>query len=182
MQLFFESGRTSMTVFFYSQEATMERILEILEQNARATADDIAKMIDSTPAEVEKAIRVYEKKGVIVKYKTVIDKELVAADELVSAVIEVKVAPQKDLGFDAVAEKIYRFPEVTSCYLLSGGHDLHLIVEGKTLREVASFVSQKLAPLDHVKSTATHFLLKKYKDDGVIMKKQQSKRLAISGV
>jgi DNA-binding Lrp family transcriptional regulator len=158
----------------------MERILEILEQNARATAADIAKMIGSTPAIVEKEIRSFEKKGVIVKYKAVINKDLVEGDEIVRALIEVKVAPQKDLGFDAVAEKIYRFPEVTSCYLLSGGHDLHLIVEGKTLREVANFVSQKLAPLDNVRSTATHFLLKKYKDDGVIMHKSHSKRLAIS--
>lgn len=158
----------------------MERILEILEQNARATADDIAKMIGAAPAAVEKEIRALEKKGLILKYKAVINKELACGDEMVRALIEVKVTPQKDLGFDAVAEKIYRFPEVTSCYLLSGGHDLHLIVEGKTLREVASFVSQKLAPLDNVQSTATHFILKKYKDDGVIMTKPQSKRMAIS--
>ena len=97
------------------------------------------------------------------------------------AIIEVKVAPQKDLGFDRVAERIYSFPEVASCYLLSGTYDLLLIVEGKDLKTVARFVAEKLSPMENVRGTVTHFLLKKYKEDGLVMKsKEEHKRLAIS--
>jgi len=158
----------------------MDQILEILENNARASAGDIARMTGLSVKEVEKQIRKLEDKGVIVKYKAVIDKELVEHDNKVRALIEVRVSPQKNVGFDAVAARIYKFPEVRDCYLLSGSYDLHLVVEGEDLHSVARFVSEKLAPLEHVQGTTTNFLLKKYKDDGVILKKPNSKRLAIT--
>ncbi|MCK5492153.1 MAG: Lrp/AsnC ligand binding domain-containing protein, partial [Candidatus Omnitrophica bacterium] len=102
-------------------------------------------------------------------------------DQGVSALIEVKITPQKDVGFDSVAERIYRFPEVKSCYLLSGTYDLLLFVEGKDIQTVASFVSEKLAPLNLVKGTATHFMLKKYKEDGVVLvNESRNKRLPIT--
>lgn len=160
----------------------MDEILEILEKDARSSVEDIAKMLKKKPAEVKNKIKKYEKEGVILRYKTVINKELVKDDEsLVRALIEVNITPQKDLGFDKIAERIYSFPEVASCYLLSGTYDLLLILEGKDLPTVARFVAEKLAPLEHVKGTTTHFLMKKYKEDGVILKyKEENKRIAIS--
>jgi DNA-binding Lrp family transcriptional regulator len=160
----------------------MDEILEILENNARASIEDIARMLKKTPKEIEKKIKHYEKTGVILKYKTLINKELIKDDNsLVKALIEVNITPQKDVGFDKIAERIYSFPEVVSCYLVSGTYDLLLIVEGKDLHTVANFVAEKLAPLENVKGTTTHFLLKKYKEDGVILKqKEENKRIAIS--
>jgi len=131
--------------------------------------------------EIERIIKNYEKKGVIVKYKTVVNRDKIKDEKNVIALIEVQVTPQKDVGFDQVAQRIYRFPEVRGCYLLSGSYDLLLIVEGKDINTVASFVSEKLAPLKEVKGTVTHFMLKKYKDDGVILvKEEKNKRLAIT--
>ena len=160
----------------------MDEILEILEKDARASVDDIAKMLKKKPQSIKQAVRKYEKEGVILKYKTIINKEIVKdADAEVRAIIEVNIIPQKDVGFDKIAERIYSFPEVSSCYLLSGTYDLLLIVEGKDLHTVARFVAEKLAPLEHVRGTATHFLLKKYKEDGIILKhKEENKRIAIS--
>lgn len=159
----------------------MEQILELLEQNARVPIEDLAKLTGKSKKEVEKAIKGYEKKGVIVKYKAVINKAKVKNNKNVIALIEVQVTPQKDAGFDAVAERIYKFPEVKSCYLLSGTYDLLLIVEGKDIHTVANFVSEKLAPLSTVKGTVSHFMLKKYKEDGVVLVKQEKgKRLAIT--
>jgi len=159
----------------------MDEILEILEENARISLEDLAKLVKKDKKEIEKAIRKYEKKGVIVKYKTVINKERLKEKQSVMAIIEVKVSPQKDVGFDNIAQRIYRFPEVKSCYLLSGTYDLLLIVEGKDIHAVASFVAEKLAPLSNVKGTVTHFMLKKYKEDGVILvKEEKNKRLAIT--
>lgn len=159
----------------------MDEILEILEENARIPLEDLAKLVKKDKKEVEKAIRKYEKKGVIVKYKTVINKERLKEEQSVVAIIEVKVTPQKDVGFDNIAQRIYRFPEVKSCYLLSGTYDLLLVVEGKDMHTVASFVAEKLAPLSNVKGTVTHFMLKKYKEDGVILvKEEKNKRLAIT--
>lgn len=160
----------------------MDQILEILEKDARVTAEEIAKMLQAKPQGVKEAIKKYEKAGVILKYKAVINKDLIKdEDSSVRALIEVNIIPQKDLGFDKIAERIYSFPEVTSCYLISGTYDLLLIVEGKNLHTVASFVAEKLAPLENIRGTATHFLLKKYKEDGVILKhKKENKRIAIS--
>ena len=160
----------------------MDPILEILEKDARTTAEDIAKLTKIKKEEVNKRIKKFEKDGVILKYRTVINKELIKDDSKeVSALIEVNIVPQKDLGFDRIAERIYSFPEVASCTLISGTYDLLLVVEGKNLHTVANFVAEKLAPMENVRGTVTHFLLKKYKEDGVVLKrKEENKRIAIS--
>ena len=146
----------------------IKEILKILENDSRTTPEKIATMTDSTPAEVSKAIKKAEKDGTIIKYKTVINWEK-AGNEQVNALIEVRVTPQRDVGFDALAERIYRFPEARSVYLLSGTYDLLVLVTGKTMHEVADFVTKKLALIEGVYGTTTHFLLKKYKEDGEIL-------------
>ncbi|MCX5699630.1 MAG: Lrp/AsnC family transcriptional regulator [Candidatus Omnitrophica bacterium] len=160
----------------------MDEILEILEQDGRATVEDIAKMTSKKPLDVKKAIKQYEKEGAILKYKAVINKDLIKdAQSEVRALIEVNIIPQKDLGFEKIAQRIYSFPEVTSCYLISGTYDLLVVVEGKNLHTVSNFVAEKLSCLENVRGTATHFLLKKYKEDGVILKhKPENERIAIS--
>jgi len=159
----------------------MDEILEILESNSRVSVKDLAKLTKKPTKDIEKAIKKYEKNGVIVKYKAVINKEKLKEKNSVVALIEVNITPQKDVGFDHVAERIYRFPEVKNCYLLSGTYDLLLMVEGKDINTVSSFVSEKLAPLSSVKGTVSHFMLKKYKEDGVILVKEgKNKRLAIT--
>jgi DNA-binding Lrp family transcriptional regulator len=160
----------------------MDEILEILEKDARRSPEDIGKMLKKKPQAVKEAIRKFEKDGVILKYKAVLNKDLIRdEDSSVRALIEVNILPQKDSGFDKVAERIYSFPEVTSCYLISGTYDLLVIVEGRNIHAVSSFVAEKLSCLENVRGTATHFLLKKYKEDGVILKqRQENKRIAIS--
>jgi len=157
----------------------MDEILEILEKDARTTAEEIARMTGRDVEEVRKAIEEYERKGVILKYKAIINRD--KADSIVQALIEVKVTPQRGRGYDSVAERIIRFPEVVTAYLISGTYDLHVVVEGRDLKEVASFVSEKLATLEQVTGTVTHFLLKKYKEHGVIYHTvERNKRLKIS--
>jgi len=146
----------------------IKEVLKILEDDARTTPKKIATMTGKTPAEVAKAIKKAEKDGTIIKYKTIINWEK-AGKEQVRALIEVRVVPQRDVGFDALAERIYRFPEASSVYLLSGAYDLLVMVTGKTMQEVASFVTKKLALIEGVQGTTTHFLLKKYKEDGEIL-------------
>lgn len=160
----------------------MDEILEILEQDARATAEEIARMLKKDVSSVKKAIKKYEKDKVILKYKAVINKELIRDEESdVRALIEVNIVPQKDLGFDKIAERIYSFPEVTNCYLISGTYDLLVVVEGKSMHTVSNFVAEKLSCMENVRGTVTHFLLKKYKEDGVLLKhKEENKRIAIS--
>ncbi|NLI57886.1 MAG: Lrp/AsnC family transcriptional regulator [Clostridium sp.] len=148
----------------------MEEILEILENNSKATPEEIAAMTGKDVEQVKEAIGKFEKDNVILKYNTLINWEK-TSKEIVTALIEVKVTPQMGEGFDKVAERIYKYPEVKDCYLMSGGFDLKVIVEGKTMKEVALFVAEKLAPLDSVLSTSTHFVLKKYKDKGTIFEK-----------
>lgn len=155
-------------------------LLEILEQNSRISWEDLAKLTNKTVKEVKRLVKDYEKKGIIVKYKTVINSEKLK-DNKVQALIEVSIIPQKDVGFDHIAQRIYRFSEVKSCYLISGTYDLLLIVEGEDIHTVARFVSEKLAPLKSVTRTVTHFMLKKYKEDGVILTKdEENKRLTIT--
>ena len=159
----------------------MEYMLEIFESNARISLEDLAMLTGKSKKDLKTSIKRFEKNGTIVKYKTVINRQKIKGDKGVVALIEVKITPQKDVGFDAVAERIFRFPEVKSCYLLSGTYDLLLQVEGESIHTVASFVSEKLAPLSQVRGTATHFLLKKYKEDGVVLVKQEkNKRLPIT--
>ena len=145
----------------------MDKILNLLEENATLTAKQIAVMLEKEEGDIKKAIKAYEQDGVILGYKTIIDWDKTER-EYVTALFEVKLTPQKDRGFDKVAEKIYNYPEVQSLYLMSGSYDLAVFIEGRTMREVAYFVAQKLAPIDSVMSTATHFVLRKYKDKGVI--------------
>lgn len=160
----------------------MDEILKILSQDARISAQEIAKLTGKSVDSVKKTIKSLEKEGVIVKYKTVINHDLIRdSNSFVRALIEVSITPQKDVGFDHVAERIYSFPEVASCYLVSGTYDLLLVVEGENIQTVSNFVASKLSPLENVRGTTTHFLLKKYKEDGhVLKKKQNGKRLNIS--
>ncbi len=154
----------------------IKEILKILENDARTTTKQISTMTGTPGAEVARLIKQAEKERTILKYKTIINWEKVE-DEQVWALIEVKVTPQRDVGFDAVAERIYRFPQARSVYLLSGTYDLLVLVVGKTMHEVADFSSQKLAPIEGVQGTVTHFMLKRYKEDGEILEgKEEIKR------
>lgn len=150
----------------------MEKILELLENDSTLTAEQLAVMIGKSPAEVESAIEDYKKKNIIIANKTVINWEK-TDKEFVTALIELKVVPQRGEGFDKIAERIYQYPEVKSLYLMAGGYDLMVIIEGKTLKDVSSFVARKLATMECVTSTATHFVLKKYKDDDIIFGEPQ---------
>jgi len=160
----------------------MDEILEILSGDARISAGEIAKLTGKSADSVTKTIKKYEKSGAIVKYKTVINHDLVRdSNSFVRALIEVSVSPQKGVGFDYIAERIYNFPEVNSCYLVSGAYDLLLMVEGENIQTVSNFIATKLSPMEHVRGTSTHFLLQKYKEDGQILKKKdRGKRLNIS--
>ena len=158
----------------------MEEILRLLAEDARLSAAQIAERTGRPEAEVKQAIAKLEGDGVIRRYKTVIDWDK-AGIEHVYGFIEVRVSPQREHGFDAVAERIMEFPEVHSLYLMSGTYDLLVVVQGKTMREVAYFVAEKLAPLEHVLSTATHFVLKRYKVDGdMLTERAQPRRLPIT--
>jgi DNA-binding Lrp family transcriptional regulator len=143
-------------------------VLKVLENNARATHEQIATMTGISSDEVTKTIKQAEQDQTILKYKTVINWDKVG-DEHVWALIEVKITPQRDVGFDSIAERIYRFPQARSVYLVSGTYDLAVLVMGKTMHEVADFVAQKLAPIEGVQGTVTHFVLKRYKEDGEIL-------------
>ena len=160
----------------------MDEILEILEKDARVTPQEIAKMTGKSAEAVKKTIKKYEQSGTIVKYRTIINRDVVNEGQpIVRALIEVGITPQRSVGFDSIAERIYSFPEVVNCYLVSGSYDLLVVVEGDNIQTVANFVASKLASLDHVRSTVTHFLLKKYKEDGhILTKKKDGGRLKIS--
>lgn len=158
----------------------MKDILELLESNSRITAAQIAAMLNLDEEDVSRRIKEMEKKKIILGYFTYINWEK-AGEEKVTACIEVKITPQRDVGFDAVAERIYRFPQVKSVRLVSGAYDLAVIVEGDTMKEVAHFVSTKLATIEHVISTATHFVLKTYKQLGIILEDgEQDRRLVVT--
>jgi DNA-binding Lrp family transcriptional regulator len=158
----------------------MKDILELLESDARLTAAEIAVMLNMDLVEVQDAIKELENNKTILKYMTLINWEKVGVEK-VSAFIEVRTTPQRDVGFDAVAERIYRFPEVRSVRLMSGVYDLAVFIDGRTMKEVAHFVSTKLATIDGVVSTTTHFVLKPYKLDGVIIDDgEEDRRLVIS--
>lgn len=156
------------------------KVLNILKENSKASAKDISRMLDQEPQFVQETIDFLEETGVIVKYATIINWDKVPGEQVI-AMIDVKITPRRGLGFDGLAERIYRFPEVQSVYLMSGSYDLSVVIEGKTLKEVAEFVSARLSPLEDVISTTTHFILKKYKENGVIFDdKEQDQRLVVS--
>lgn len=154
----------------------LKDILKILEDDARTTTKQISTMTGIPSAEVTKQIKQAEQDRTILKYKTIINWDKVK-DERVLALIEVKIIPQRDAGFDAIAERIYRFPQARTVYLVSGTYDLLVLAVGKTMHDVADFVSLKLAPLEGVQGTVTHFVLKRYKeDDEIIEGKEEVKR------
>ncbi|MFC1875135.1 Lrp/AsnC family transcriptional regulator [Chloroflexota bacterium] len=146
----------------------LKEILKILEDNACTTTKQLATMTGSTEGEVKSLIEKAEEEKVILKYKTLVNWDKVG-DEHVWALIEVKITPQRDVGFDSIAEHIYRFPQARTVYLVSGTYDLAVLIMGKSMHEIADFVTQKIAPIEGVRGTTTHFLLKRYKEDGEIL-------------
>lgn len=150
-----------------------DELLSILEKNSRIDFNELAVLLGTTEEEVLKTIEELEKEGIISGYHTLINWEKTNIEK-VTALIEVKITLQRGKGFDNIAERIYNYPEVKAVYLISGGYDLLVILEEKTLKEIASFVSSKLSNLDGVLSTATHFILKKYKDHGTILNKKST--------
>lgn len=162
------------------EEKLKEELLRVIEKNSRIDLKELAVMLGTTEIDVVNAMEEMEQKGIICGYHTLVNWEKTSIEK-VTALIEVRVTPQRGQGFDSIAERIYNFPEVRSLYLLSGGFDLMVILEGKSLREVSSFVYDKLATLDTVLSTATHFILRKYKDHGTILKdKKEDEREMIT--
>lgn len=147
----------------------MEEILELLKQNARLSVADISAMTGKSEAEVKEIIKSLEDSGTILKYAAIVNPEKSRdAKNKVHAEIEIQVMPERERGFDAIADRIWRFPQVKSLYLMSGGYDLKVIIEGDTLQDVAFFVSSKLATLNGVRSTKTHFILKTYKENDIV--------------
>lgn len=149
-----------------------EKLLDMIYNNSRISLEDMAVMLGCSEADVKREIEAMENEGVICGYPTMINWDKTDCEK-VSALIEVKVAPQRGLGFDKIAERIYKFDEVESVSLMSGGFDLSVTIEGKSMKEVAIFVHEKLAPLESVLSTSTHFVLKKYKEHGVTLVSQK---------
>ena len=158
----------------------MDELLKILEANALESRENIARMLGISVAEVNQRIADYEKRGIIRGYQALLNEDQLDLDK-VTAVIEVKITPEREGGFNRIAERIGRFPEVRSAYLMSGTYDLLLFVEGRNLREVAQFVSERLSPLEGVLSTSTHFMLKTYKRLGVLMNSETTdERLTVT--
>lgn len=161
-------------------ERTMDPLLKLLQENAALQPAQLAKMLNTSEAEIKASIKRYEQDRVILGYRAIVNDEKLGRDH-VRAVIEVKITPEREGGFNRLAERIAKYSEVTSCFLMSGGYDLLVFVEGKNLRDVASFVSEKLATIQGVLSTATHFMLKPYKEQGVLMMHEQNEeRLAVT--
>lgn len=148
-----------------------EKILAVMEKNSRIDLKDLAVLLGESEIDVANAIADMEKESIICGYHTLINWDN-TSEEKVSALIEVRVTPQRGMGFDSIAERIYQYPEVNAVYLMSGAYDFTVILEGKSMRAVAQFVSEKLSTLDSVLSTATHFVLKKYKDHGTVLGKK----------
>jgi DNA-binding Lrp family transcriptional regulator len=158
----------------------MDELLQLLRHNARASTSDLARELNRPEAVVSAQIAELEESGVILGYQTVIDSQKRAAS-LVTAVVEVKITPERGGGFDRLANRIARFAEVQSCYLMSGGYDLLVVAEGATLQEIAAFISEKLSTIKGVISTATHFRLKTYKENGVsLIREEKEQRLAVA--
>ena len=158
----------------------MKKILEALEKDARLTPEQLSNMTGTPIADVKKAIKKAEADRAILRYKTIIDWSKLGEQE-VMALVEIKVVPQRNVGFDSIAERIYKFREARSVYLASGAYDIAVLVAGKTMQEIAVFVSEKLAPMETVQGTVTHFILKKYKEDGEIFEGGEgTKRLPVT--
>jgi len=161
-------------------EDLKKEIIEILASDASKKADDIAAMLNRPEKEIAEYIKSLEKDKTILAYRAVVNRQKYEPKKT-QCFIEVQCSPQRGVGFDSIAKRIYKFPEVKSLFLISGGFDLLLLVEGETMKDIAFFVAEKLATLDHVKSTSTHFLLKRYKEDGFILEDDTpSPRLAVT--
>jgi DNA-binding Lrp family transcriptional regulator len=161
-------------------ESLTPRILRILERDARTAPADIAAMVGASEDDVRQVIRECEEKKIIRRYRTVVDWEK-AGEQGVTAFIDVRVSPAREVGFDDVAARIFRYPEVRSVHLVSGGYDLQVVIQGPTMQDVALFVAEKLATIDRVNSTTTHFLLRRYKEDGdILVEQEEDRRLAVS--
>jgi DNA-binding Lrp family transcriptional regulator len=159
----------------------MDPLLKLLQENAALKPGQLAKMLNLPESEIATKIKTYEEQQIILGYRAVLNEEKTAGADLVRAVIEVKITPERGGGFDRLAERIAKYSEVRSCYLMSGGYDLQVVVQGTNLREVATFVSEKLATLQGVVSTATHFMLKVYKEQGMMISEEKNdERLAVS--
>lgn len=157
-----------------------EKILAVIEKNSRIDLKDLAVLLGESEVAIANEIAQMEKEHIICGYHTLINWDN-TSDEKVVALIEVKVTPQRDMGFDKIAERIYQYSEVSSVYLMSGSFDFTVFIEGKTMRQVALFVSEKLSTIDSVLSTATHFVLKKYKDHGTVLaENKQDERMPIT--
>lgn len=152
-----------------------EELLRIIEKNSRMDLKELAVILGVTEIDVVNELAALEAEGIICGYHTLINWEKTSVEK-VNALIEVRVTPQRGQGFDSVAERIYKYPEVHAVYLISGGYDLLVTLEGKTLKQVSTFVTEKLSTLDQVLSTATHFILKKYKDHGTILAEEEDLR------
>ena len=158
----------------------MDDLLKLLTQNAQETPEVLAQLLNTTPDDVRARIADYEERGIIRGYRAVIDEDRLPTNR-VQAVIELRVRPRREGGFNPIAEQVGRFRQVRSLFLMSGGYDLMLFVEGETLHEVATFVSENLSTLDGVRGTSTHFMLKTYKDHGVLMQtEEQDERLQVT--
>ncbi len=164
-----------------AEDERTRKLLRALEADARRTPAELAMLVGIDETEAAATVANLERRGVIRAYRTVVDWERIVPERVV-AFIDVSVTPQRDVGFDQVAARIYRHPEVRSVHLVSGGHDLRVIVEGDSLHDVAAFVAEKLAPIDHVTATNTHFLLKTYKEDGEVLVEEHADddRLAVA--
>lgn len=170
----FLDGGVNMRNGLYSQ------ILDVLENDAKTSVEDIAVMIGASAEQVSEAIADMEKEKIIVKYAAYVNREKIAADDA-EALIEVKVVPKRGLGYDDLAERIYHFAEVKSVYLMSGTYDLSVIVRAQSMKQISQFVFEKLAVLEGVSSTVTHFIMRKYKEQGVILTaREKEERLVIS--
>ncbi len=158
----------------------MRELLEILEHNSRVSVSELASMLQKSEYEIEKEISRLEREKIILSYGALINWERFG-DDTVTAVIEINLTPQREVGFDAIAERIYRFDEVRTVYLMSGNFDLLVIIEGKSLKDVANFVATRLSTIEGVTQTRSHFMLKAYKKDGVIVDdEEQDRRLVVS--
>lgn len=157
-----------------------EKILNFIEKNSRIDLKELAVLLGMQEVDVANELAAMEAEGIICGFHTIIDWDKVT-EERVNALIEVKVTPQRGKGFDDIAERIYKYPEVSACYLMSGGFDLMVFIEGKSLKDISMFVSQKLSTLDSILSTTTHFILKKYKDHGTILtQKYEDERMIMT--
>ena len=153
----------------------MRELLEILEKNSRISVSELSSMLQKSEYEIEKQIERLENEKIILSYGTLIDWEKFG-DDTVTAIIEINLTPQREVGFDAIAERIYRYDEVKTVYLMSGNFDLLVIIEGKSLKDISNFVSKRLSTIEGVTQTRSHFLLKAYKKDGVILDNEEEDR------